>query len=189
MDRRKKRSRHALSRSLTSLLRERPLARIRAEEVADRADVARSTFYAHAHGVEPLLFEVLEQVVSALVVNRLSLDDGRVKLPLLPFLEHVHEERALFTRLMHDPGPAVLAHRIQRPLARGVVEKLERLLPASAKRRGVTAMVGASIAGAVCALIIEWAAGGMAKSPAEVDALFQELVVSGMNDWIVSSMV
>ncbi|MGV9839679.1 TetR/AcrR family transcriptional regulator [Nocardia niigatensis] len=55
LDRRVRRTRMALHRALIELMQDQPYARITVQDIIDRADVGRSTFYAHYRDKDDLL--------------------------------------------------------------------------------------------------------------------------------------
>ena len=91
-DRRVRRTRNSLHKSLISLLLEKNYDSITVQEVLDRADVGRSTFYAHFQNLDELL-------VSGIQDLRLTLDSA---------LQHGkksakrHEGVVAFSRAMFD---------------------------------------------------------------------------------------
>src|SRR5579859_2392360 len=61
-DRRVRRSRESLHKALISLALEKHYDSITVQEVLDRADVGRSTFYTHFHGLEELLISGTQEL-------------------------------------------------------------------------------------------------------------------------------
>src|SRR5262245_25510166 len=61
-DRRVTRSRRLLQDALVALILERGYAAVTVQDVLDRADVGRATFYAHFHGKEALLLSVFQEL-------------------------------------------------------------------------------------------------------------------------------
>ena len=66
VDRRVERTRQLLRDALVSLIREKGFAALSAQEIIDRANVGRATFYAHFDNKEDLLMTGLEGLRSSL---------------------------------------------------------------------------------------------------------------------------
>lgn len=66
LDRRQRKSRAALRDALLALVAEKAYGEITIEDIAERADVARATFYAHYKDGSALLYEVTRELVSEL---------------------------------------------------------------------------------------------------------------------------
>lgn len=64
MDRRQRKTRHAIFGAFTQLLSERDYDRITVGEVLERADVSRATFYAHFETKDHLLKALCEELFS-----------------------------------------------------------------------------------------------------------------------------
>ncbi len=66
-DRRINRTRQALREALNSLVKEKGYEAVTVEEITERANLGRTTFYLHYHDKEDLFLEELEQKLSELV--------------------------------------------------------------------------------------------------------------------------
>jgi AcrR family transcriptional regulator len=84
MDRRVKRTREAILNAILSLITEKDYHKISISEVARRADIDRKTFYLHYNGVEQVLVEFSENMVTnlheKLVENGYFLDPSNLEL-------------------------------------------------------------------------------------------------------------
>lgn len=108
-DRRVRRTKASLRRALIELLTERELAAISVAAIVERADVGRSTFYAHYADKEELLRESLSALGAH--VRQPPPDDASVPAVLAlarPLLQHVDEVRPMFTALLDRRSPAVV---------------------------------------------------------------------------------
>ncbi len=169
MDKRVRRSREALAHALTARMREQPFARIRGEDVAREAGVARSTFYARAGSTHALFFDMLDQVTGWLLVERFARDpvSGRPLLRTRDFWDHIRDQRELCDNLARDPGwPAVTTH-MESFLGPQFAARLREWGHEAAD----AALTGALLAGAVTGVLVAWHAGGMRRTPDELDAL------------------
>lgn len=66
MDRRKKYTRMVLKDSLMTLLKKKPLSSITVKEICVKADINRSTFYAHYKDVFDLMEQIEEEIIEDL---------------------------------------------------------------------------------------------------------------------------
>ena len=71
-DRRSHRTRQALGEALTGLMFEKPYAKITVQDISQRADVGRSTFYAHSDGKDSLLADNFERMLAGLAAAELA---------------------------------------------------------------------------------------------------------------------
>jgi AcrR family transcriptional regulator len=172
-DRRVKRTRRALREAMVALILERGWDGFGVQELCDRADVARSTFYVHFADKEELVggsFDDLRRFIRAQVAA--GDEPSRPLAFVRGLIEHGHEQRRLFLALVGKRS-GLFVHRKFRELALDLVrEDLEAVLPAGPRRPAVVAFV----AGALLELLTWSLETRSPPSPAEVDALFRELV-------------
>jgi len=74
-ERRVARTKAAIEDAFVQLVLERGYDRVAVEDIADRADLARATFYAHYPNKEAVLFSVSNRLVEDLM-ERISYRDG-----------------------------------------------------------------------------------------------------------------
>src|ERR1700689_2620367 len=74
-DRRVRRTERALREAFVALVNERGYDKISVEDITERADVARATFYAHYAGKDELLTSVFSELVND-VMAQLTLREG-----------------------------------------------------------------------------------------------------------------
>ena len=97
-DRRVLRTRRALREALLSLILEQGYESVTIEEITDRADVGRTTFYLHYRDKEELLLECINGAVDDLVEEVSS-----IPVSVSPYegLKHVENMNLLEARIKH----------------------------------------------------------------------------------------
>lgn len=172
-DRRVERTRRALREAMVALIVERGWDGFGVQELCDRADVARSTFYVHFADKEELVagaFDDLRRFIRAQAAE--GADAAQALAFSRPLVEHGYEQRRLFLALGGKKS-GLFVHRKFRELVLGLVrEDLEAALPGGQRRAAVVAFV----AGAFLELLTCCLETRSPPTPEEADALFRELV-------------
>jgi AcrR family transcriptional regulator len=172
-DRRVQRTRRALRDAMVTLIVERGWDGFGVQELCDRADVARSTFYTHFADKEELVggsFDDLRRGIRAQLQEEVE-NRGRPLGFARALIQHGHEQRRLFLAIVGKRSGLFVQRRFRQVVLELVAEDLAALLPAGPRRDAVVAFV----AGAFLELLT-WSLEVKAPpSPDEVDALFHEL--------------
>ncbi len=166
-DRRVQRTHDALRRAMTELIIEKGFEAISVSEIADRANVGRSTFYVHFADKEDLLQGSLDQLRAWLEGRvRVALEMARDVRPALafclPMLEHADEQRLLFAAMIGTRG-AVLVRELMHDIWVGLMR---------AHYPGDELVVQA-IAGAFGSTLSWWLEKAPELTPSEVDRRFR----------------
>lgn len=174
VDRRVQRTRRALRDALLSLLPERGWDDIGVQEICERADVGRSTFYLHFQNKEQLLAGGFSDLRAMLREQGAAADEGQLK-PLFflrGLIDHVHEQRKLFRSLIGRRSGHVVHMRFREMLLQLVEADLS---PASAGwQRDAAARY---VAGALFELLAWWVEARGARSPDEIERYFRQLTL------------
>ena len=109
-DRRSQRTRQLLHTALIELMLERRYDEITVQNIIDRADVGRPTFYAHYLDKEDLLVSGFTQVLDVLrqYVEQHKQSDWRAPSGLTFFFEHVQSHHQLYKALVRGGGIELL---------------------------------------------------------------------------------
>ena len=106
-DRRQRKSRAALQQALLSLIAEKSYADLTIEDITERADVARATFYAHYRDKAALLREASRELVESLTADARAVaartaeyDGGAV----IAVFEHAAEHSQLYRLVLSGEG-------------------------------------------------------------------------------------
>src|SRR5690349_18374541 len=124
-DRRSQRTRHLLSATLVELIREKDYNAITVSDIIERANVGRSTFYAHYRDKDDLFVGELDRVIE-LLSQRIP---GQEEMPFFPSLglfRHVGEEIELYKALVWTPGIDLLIKHMQKSLSQRIEQGLKK---------------------------------------------------------------
>lgn len=75
MDRRQKKTRNAIYKAFSELIQEKNYADITIQDIIDRADIGRSTFYAHFQTKNELLEDLCSQIFEHVVLDHSARED------------------------------------------------------------------------------------------------------------------
>lgn len=195
VDRRVARTRNLLQDALVALIVEKGYDAITVQDILDKANVGRSTFYAHFLDKQDLLISGLERLKAALAeqqqaalahpgaATRGPSAGGELAGPLafsLPMLLHVKSHHRLYRAFVgRQSGTMVMLH-IQRLLADLARDEISARLPLKTQTMmPVEAVVQATI-GAYLALLAWWMDHKMPCSAEELDRMFQRIVLPGL---------
>lgn len=180
-DRRSQRTRRRLGDALTALMLEKPYDRITVQDIIARADVGRSTFYAHFDGKDGLLSANFEWLLDQLDRAWTAAGPPRLVFPVAQFFEHVRQHRGLYEALTRGRGLEFLFTRGHAAVARKIERQLERWPgladgPAAIPRPALAHIA----AGALLAWLRWWLDNKRPYPPAQMEAMFQSVMWSGM---------
>jgi AcrR family transcriptional regulator len=171
-DRRVQRTRYALRDALISLLEESGWDDINIQNLCERANVGRSTFYMHFQNKEELLVSGFEDL-RAMLRNNTAANGVSDSLPFVRgLIEHVHEHRTLFRAIIGRRSGHVVQKRF-REMVNQLVED-EVSLPAAGWQRDAGVRY---VAGALVELLAWWVDAGNARSAEDIEQLFYRLTL------------
>src|SRR3954447_6777522 len=116
-DRRVRRTRRLLQEALVALVADRGYARVTVQDILDRADVGRSTFYAHYRDKESLLTAAFEDLRADLRTDLPSLTAGgppNAGAPAGALFEHAYRHRAVYAALCGRQGGDIVYRHLRR---------------------------------------------------------------------------
>lgn len=175
-DRRSQRTRQALSNALVELMAEQTYNTITVQEIIDRANVGRSTFYAHFSDKDDLLSTVFEQFGKNL---ELASTRSYQLLPIREVFEHVAENYRQFKVFTWGSGTDFMFRAVHDHLDIHLEKRLQEKL-GEEKPSVLVKMVAHYITGVLMTLIQWWVDERKPFTPEEMDSYFHRLVVPGV---------
>jgi AcrR family transcriptional regulator len=190
-DRRVRRTRTLLHTALIELIHERGYDRVTVQDILDRADVGRSTFYHHYQSKDELFLSGLHEVGAALRA-RVSTsppdpDEKRstsLMSPLWPLFEHADDNRGLSRALLGGRATG-LALRAGRTMLRDVLTTHLRSRLAITDQDRLDLAVTFVING-LLGVLTWWLDAQPQRSAASVFADFEHLATQGISAYLPS---
>jgi len=189
VDRRIQRTRKLLNRALMELVVEKGYETVTIQDIIDRANLGRSTFYAHYQDKEDLLLSGIDEVVHSLIwgeaVSNNEQEEGTTPRILSTeiIFQHAQVEFQLHEAIFTGRGLEVMHKEIQKHLCNHIEEQINRLLPDGKSPPVTLSVISNYLAGALLTLLVWWLENDMPYPPERMDALFQELSMPGV--WAV----
>lgn len=183
LDRRVQRTRQLLGEALVALIREKGFAALSVQEIIDRANVGRATFYAHFDNKEDLLMTGLEGLRASLKERqRLALArGGPPEDRLLAFshelFAHTDGHRDLFRAMVADRSVGLLQQVFHRLIVDLVRDDVKALLARPGAGSPPTEPAVQFVAGGLYGLLMWWLEARVRPGVAEVDALLRRLAL------------
>ena len=179
LDRRIRRTRDALGDALIALMHEKPFAEINVQDVLDRAQISRSTFYTHYSGKNDLLLSDAEDFfeMMAFQIPRKGECSNRVA-PVCEMFTHIGKVREFYATIVASGKLHDILELGHGYFARGIEQRLTHFKPdLGAKQRAALAH---GFAGAFISLMSWWIHHGMSPSPEQIDELYHRTIWSGV---------
>jgi AcrR family transcriptional regulator len=196
-DRRIQRTRHSLRTALLDLIKEKGYDAISIEDITDRANVGRATFYFHYKDKEDLLLEEFSEMANEKVQvlseipfsawleseeDAAASTEKRPAPPLLIVFEHIHENSELYYILLKSERSSRIIERIRKISTEAIVQFVE----AKAKTDPIPFLFkvpieffAAFFSGALLSTVDWWLEEGMHHTPKEMTHLFLDLFIQG----------
>ena len=129
MDRRQRKTREAIFRAFTLLLSEKPYSKITIQEIIDRADIGRPTFYTHFETKDDLLKEMYTDIFSHVFSHDLIKeathdfsDTVTLEVTLTHVLYHLRDNENVLKGLLSDENENIFMRYLKESL-KGLFEK------------------------------------------------------------------
>lgn len=187
VDRRVQRTRKLLSGALIELIVEKGYDSVTVQDIIDRANLGRSTFYSHYQDKEDLLLSGIDEIVHSLFWGdeaSIQAAQGEELAPRIlstaRIFQHAQEEFQLHKAIFGGRGVDVMIKEIQVHLCSHIEEQIDQMLPDGKSPPVEPSVIANYLAGALLTLLVWWLENNMPYPPERMDALFQELSMPGV---------
>lgn len=186
-DRRIQRTQQLLRTALLALVKEKGFESVSVQEIIDRANVGRTTFYAHFSNKEELLLCGFDELRLRLKQRqrearaRQGEQDERLFGFSREMFEHVGEHREVFQAMAGKRSGATVQRRLQDLLIELVREDVKLTVPALRAKSTQRESVVRFVAGAFLGLLAWWLDEKPHLTAAEIDRRFRQLAAPAMH--------
>jgi AcrR family transcriptional regulator len=193
-DRRIQRTRQALRNALLQLVKEKGYDSILVEEITQRANLGRATFYLHYKDKEDLLVDVFSEIAkeksralleipfSAWITDWGTTDsageNNTVPPPLLVF-QHVAENSDIYRIILKSEKADRIIERIRKIITQSITEFLQTKAKSDPIPILFTVpvdLLAAYYSGAILSFVDWWLEQELSYSPEEMTRMFQRLI-------------
>lgn len=181
-DRRSQRTQQALMEALVALLAEKHYDEVSINDIVERANVGRSTFYAHFQTKDELLKNGFERAL-VLLVEQISAggSSGReLQLDSTPLFRHAQGHYELYRTLVWGSGLELLTRDGHAALSARLEDRLAPVLAGQPEPAVPLAILAYSLSGTLLILLKWWLDHKMPHPPERMDAFFQQLAMPGV---------
>jgi AcrR family transcriptional regulator len=181
-DRRVRRTRRTIGEAFVALILEKGYERTTVQDILDRADVGRSTFYSHFRDKESVLLAAFDDLRDDLRADLAAMSPGTPPDPTGPtgaIFAHAYERRVVFKALCGRQGGHVVDRHLRRLIGDLLREHLRPHLAAAGS--DIPAEVAAEFyTSAALGLLTWWVDNDFRPGPARLAHIYQRLAAPGL---------
>jgi len=198
-DRRIDRTRRQLKDALFSLILEKGYDGVTIEDITERAELGRTTFYLHYKDKAGLLLESIDAIADDLLSQAASagllppvsaattiLTDGSSQVqPIQMVFQHAYDNAELWRIILRGEGAPMASRRIREIVAEiaGGYFTEQMKTSAGAQEQAIPVEVAANyFAGSLLGFLTWWVENGMPYLPIETALMFRNLVFNGVSE-------
>jgi AcrR family transcriptional regulator len=181
-DRRVLRTRQLLQEALVALILEKGYQKITIQDIIDRANIGRSTFYSHYRDKDDLLLSGFDELAHDLNRHMRAPEtpgsEPRHLLHSLEFFTHACDNKELYMA-MADSGGGELVFDIARQHMQDHIEYHLKQMPAIGDEIPLPVITN-FLAGSLLSMITWWLEQSLPFSPEEMNDMFNALAMPGI---------
>jgi AcrR family transcriptional regulator len=148
------------------------------KDIIDRANVGRSTFYAHCADKDELFESLLNRMVEMLIQHTPpAILERNPFFPSLGLFQHVQQQWKLYMLLSWEAGNTLHINHLQKSIS----DQIEQRIAAEGKIYDLPIPILANfLAGSLLSLLKWWLDNKMVYSPEQMDEMFRRLALAGI---------
>jgi AcrR family transcriptional regulator len=190
IDRRVSRTRRNLQDALFALILEKGYDSVTVEEITNRADLGRTTFYLHYHDKEDLLMQAVRSLVDGLMERlaqypleslklRSQTATGELLLPIISLaFQHVEQNADLYRVVLRGEGTYAAVRRVRQILSQAIADLIQHFVTRNHVVLNPQVPLDVflnSLAGAWIGLITWWLEEDLPYPPEQMAIMYQRM--------------
>lgn len=180
-DRRVQRTQQMLHEALIALIIEKGYEAVTVQDIIDRANVGRSTFYAHFWDKEQLLMSGLEKLRNSfeaqyqrLIVENDGRNEHRLEIGLSLF-QHAEQHRALYKALVGKQSGLLIARQVHQYMTEMLRDHLGVIIRANSNFEVPLEITVQAVTGTLLGLLVWWLDHDLPYSAEDMNRWFYQL--------------
>lgn len=201
IDRRIQRTRQALQAAMLELTKEKNYDDISVEEITERANVGRATFYLHYTDKEDLLVQYFSEMADDMVqlISQIpfsewlpspeefkeSAKEDEPLFPLVMVFQHIREYADFYRVLLKSENSSRIVERIRRISSENIVKFAQSKMqndPIPVLYEVPIEFFASFFSGALLSIVVWWLEEDMQHSPEDVARMFRRLFFRGARE-------
>jgi AcrR family transcriptional regulator len=179
-DRRSQRTRQLVTSAMMELLAEKRYEAITIQDILDRAGIGRTTFYTHYFDKEDVHASMMEQMLERMTQELPTRHPGQAIVPSLELFRHIQQDHKHFQAIAGGPTAESLWETMQIALGKTIEQGLQSARKDKKQPTLPVNVVSAYLSGAFLSLLKWWLKSGMPYTPEEMDEIFRQLAMPGV---------
>ena len=178
-DRRVGKTRKAVFTALSELLREKKFSKITVQDIIDRADIGRATFYAHFPTKDDALIGYVEsffESLNAQLTEHIEQGEERKLFPAAALFAHIQDNEKTITGIFMSESGTMLFDRFKNYWSIKIQPIIERHTPIERDPLIPADMLTNHIISTLIELVKFWLQDGLRYSPEQMELYFFELI-------------
>ncbi len=183
IDRRKQRTQTLLRDSLIALILEKGYDAVTVQDITDRANLGRATFYLHYNNKDELLLSMMEGIQADImqqagpISQNGFLEDGNP--PSLHAFKHAEENADFYKAMLGGGGLASLLTRFRKSSAAQIQEQMNPVFAAHPNNLTVD-IISNFVVGALNTLVIWWLENDRPYPAEDIARIYHQLITTGI---------
>ncbi|MBU9711610.1 TetR/AcrR family transcriptional regulator [Evansella tamaricis] len=180
LDRRVLKTRQAINEALFSLMEEKRYNKITIQDIIDRANVGRSTFYSHFATKDELLFSSVEdelEILNQYIKSYIEYDGEKPRVnSVMELFEHIQEDSKIVKGLFKTESADFFFEKVEIYWNHRLEEYLQSKLPLGKNPKVPIKILTNHISSTLINLLKWWVNNNMSYTPSQMDQYFRDLI-------------